>query len=351
MSLPTHQCALKTDGDGKSSVHDDVPIPNVPEGYALIKTHYAALNPTDWKATLRAGPGHTIGCDFSGTIVSTKGPISKALQEGDRVCGLSHGVKSNNPQSGAFAQYVIAKADVLIKTPDHVSDAEAATYGVGLITTGQGLYQSLGLPLPGESTEGGRVLIYGGSTATGLFAIQMAKLSGLTVATTCSPRNFDLVKRLGADGAFDYKDPNCGAQIREFTQNKCSHAFDCISEGSSGQICADGLTSATGIRYSSLLRGYEDTFPRKAEAQVCRTTVGYTAVGEEFFFRGTVFKPSPEDFEFAKKWMALCEKLRNQGKWKMEPSVQAGGIDGIVSGLERLKKGEVSGEKLVYQIE
>lgn len=34
--------------------------------------------------------------------------------------------------------------------------------------------------------------------------MQLAKLAGLTVITTCSAKNFDYVKKLGADHAIDY---------------------------------------------------------------------------------------------------------------------------------------------------
>lgn len=57
-----------------------------------------------------------------------------------------------------------------------MSDEDAATLGVGVITCGQALYQSLGLPLPGQGKYGGYLLIYGGSTATGTLAIQYAVL-------------------------------------------------------------------------------------------------------------------------------------------------------------------------------
>jgi len=68
--------------------------------------------------------------------------------------------------------------------PDNVSFEAAATTGVGIGTTGYALYKVLGLPLPDSTgsthfnkTEvSDTVLIYGGSTATGSLAIQLAKL-------------------------------------------------------------------------------------------------------------------------------------------------------------------------------
>jgi NADPH:quinone reductase-like Zn-dependent oxidoreductase len=72
---------------------------------------------------------------------------------------------------------LIAKGDVQFKIPDHLSFEEAATLGIGITTVGQGLYQSLGLPLPTQpAKEKYPILIYGGSTATGTLAIQFAKL-------------------------------------------------------------------------------------------------------------------------------------------------------------------------------
>lgn len=64
-----------------------------------------------------------------------------------------------------------------MRIPDTLSFEDAATLGAGIITMGQSLYQSLGLPLPNNpSKENIPVLIYGGSTATGTLAIQFAKL-------------------------------------------------------------------------------------------------------------------------------------------------------------------------------
>lgn len=64
-----------------------------------------------------------------------------------------------------------------MRIPESMTAEEAATLGVGVSTVGQGLYQSLGLPLPtSPSKKQIPLLIYGGSTATGTLAIQYAKL-------------------------------------------------------------------------------------------------------------------------------------------------------------------------------
>jgi NADPH:quinone reductase-like Zn-dependent oxidoreductase len=48
------------------------------------------------------------------------------------------------------------------------------------------------------------VLVTAGAGGVGGFAIQLAKLAGATVIATCSAKNFDIVKKLGADYAIDY---------------------------------------------------------------------------------------------------------------------------------------------------
>ena len=131
------------------------------------------------------------------------------------------------------------------------------------------LYQTMKIPLPGLQSEkpkpaGPAILIYGGATASGLFGLQFARLSGGRVLTTCSPRNFQLVKALGAHEVFDYHDGEaCAAAIRAATKDDLLYAFDCVSEGSSLQICADALTSRSGVAvYTAALPVY-DKFPRQ----------------------------------------------------------------------------------------
>jgi NADPH:quinone reductase-like Zn-dependent oxidoreductase len=47
---------------------------------------------------------------------------------------------------GAFAEYVVADADLVISLPDHVSFEDGATVPLASLTACQMLYQSLNLP-------------------------------------------------------------------------------------------------------------------------------------------------------------------------------------------------------------
>ena len=82
-----------------------------------------------------------------------------------------HGCNSAGREDGAFADYILIKAGLQMHVPDYMSFEEAVTLGCGVLTIGQGLYQSLGLPvfaLEGRVEEMGQwILTYGGSSAAG----------------------------------------------------------------------------------------------------------------------------------------------------------------------------------------
>ena len=218
----------------------------------------------------------------------------------------------------------------------------------------QGLYQkALQLAFPSKpSTDNAYVLIYGGSTATGSLAIQFARLSGYRVLTTCSPSNNAFVTSLGAEKAFDYRSPTCGADINAYTSNTLLYAWDTISLPASAAICAAALASPAPagkeLKYGSIL-------PVKIESRSDVSVVGtlmYTIFDEPFTKGGRETPASPEDFASAKEVFALTEKLLKEGKLKPHPeSVGAGGLRGVLQGMQDLKDDKVSGKKLVYRVE
>ena len=143
-----------------------------------------------------------------------------------------HGFPASS-ENGAYAEYAVAESERGIVTiPDSWSFEQGAQLGVGPFTALQCLHETLELPSPFDDAQPKRsILIWGGATSVGQYAIQFAKLGGLHVIATVSPKNFDLVKGLGADEVFDYRDESVVQKIRAATDNALDIAVDTVSEG------------------------------------------------------------------------------------------------------------------------
>lgn len=181
-------------------------------------------------------------------------------------------------------EYLRVQSDLAWKVPTEgpVTLHEAPTYGVGFTTAAQVLYTRLGLPYPPEKADGQEwVLIYGGSTSVGLFALQLAKRAGYKVVTTSSPRNFDLVKEFGADEVVDYHDADKAVEaIRDVTGGKLAKCLDTISEGGSFKICLESFGTEGKRKYNMLLP-INDEGKKMAEDKgiETETTLAYTLMG------------------------------------------------------------------------
>lgn len=209
------------------------------------------------------------------------------------------------------------------------------------------------------SPESPQILIYGGSTASGLLGIQLARLSGYRVATTCSPSNFAYVKSLGADAAFDYRSPAVVAEIKAWSRGDgaigdvpLTLAWDCIATPDSARICAGCLSGARGGTYRAL-GAVDDAVVKGVNERVDNGfTVAFTALGEAFDV-GFVVPAVPGDLEFAKMFGELVRELLAEGRVRpVRADVNRGGkgLEGTLVGMRELKEGRVSGTKLVYTL-
>lgn len=171
--------------------------------------------------------------------------------------------------------------------------------------------------------------------------------AGYTVLTTCSPKNFDLVRQYGADAVFDYRDPRCAQLIREHTNNTLSIVCDTVSTQESVRICEKAIGDVGG-QYHSLLPA------EMGRADVKSTFVNCcTALGEPFEYGPDcmVIPVMPAEFEFAQRWADLVTTLWSQGKIRtLVVEKRDGGLRKVLDGLEDLKNGAVSGRKLVYTV-
>jgi NADPH:quinone reductase-like Zn-dependent oxidoreductase len=195
LSLPKQQTAIVAQGPGQLAIQHDAPVPSLAPDMAIVKTTAVAINPVDAKMLdYSAARGAIHGYDFSGTIVALGADAlaSTHLAVGDRVAGMVHGMNKLQPDVGAFAEYVGACADLLLKVPDHISFEEAASFGTGVAMATLGLFSELQVPTSLDQLRGYQpasdgqaevevkerefVLVAGGSTATGTRAVQLLKL-------------------------------------------------------------------------------------------------------------------------------------------------------------------------------
>ena len=247
----------------------------------------------------------------------------------DRVAGVVHG--GLYPNRGAFAEYLKIDSNLAWKVPDDVDDAAAATFGISAATVMLALNARLGLPYPGEKQDvrqqktAPTIFIYAGSTAAGLFVIQIAKLAGYTVVTTASPHSTDLVKSYGADTVFDYHDPDVATAITKQYPD-ISIALDCFSKGKSFEISDEVLKNSKG-KFITLLQPPKPKYPGVEHELI----LAYTLFGHPFQSLppvGPKWPAFPNDRKALARFYATLPRLMSNKKLRAPPIyLEEGGVE------------------------
>jgi len=151
-------------------------------------------------------PPYTPGLECAGVVAWIGPEVREEIAVGDPVIidGLLAGPRSLGPYQkwGGFASYVVAPVEGVIKIPGRLSFDQAAA----LLGSYETAYHCL--ITRGRLRAGETVLIHGASGATGLAAVQVAKIVGATViATGRSPAKLAVVTAQGADHVIDSKGP------------------------------------------------------------------------------------------------------------------------------------------------
>ncbi|KAB5550764.1 chaperonin 10-like protein [Coniochaeta sp. 2T2.1] len=343
---------------GSFELCTNLPLPAVPPDHVLIKVIAVAVNHCDYKMPSRVPcPGAVDGSDFSGVVVRLGKSVARTpggLQIGDRVAGAQMGNQRRRPWSGAFTEYIAEKAENIWRVPEHLSWEQAASIGCAVTTSvGMALWWVMKLPgTPEKPTPDPKfVLVYGGSTASGTFAIQLLKLSGYRVVTTCSPKNFQLVEEYGAEKAFDYHSPTCGEDIRTYTKNTLEDALDIITEARTLRQCYAAIGRGGG-RYIGFELLPDDLIATMRKTVKPTWVLGLEVIGEELDLPGGYYrKENPELHAWVHTWIKHFVALYEAGKLKPHPiQVNQGGLAKVMDGIGSLRRKEVSARKLVYPL-
>lgn len=209
------------------------------------------------------------GMDFSGIIHAVGSSVDKSrFDVGDEVFGLAMDIAGKGTMQQYLAMTPSPPGDsqgshVVIKTPAQLTPTQAAalplvysTIYTGFVHYGHLTYPSNAThnqsPSTGSSKEKS-VLILGGSGGTGSMAIQFAKQIpevGGRIVTSCSGKNADFVKNLGAAEV-------CGVAPKRC--NDAHTAFNRLSTTRSRTLSKPRSIANMRLSTSSLIASVEQT--------------------------------------------------------------------------------------------
>jgi NADPH:quinone reductase-like Zn-dependent oxidoreductase len=195
----------------------NVPTPVPKDGEVLVQVHAVSLNASDWEA-LRGKPlyariggpfrprHHILGSDIAGRVEAA-GRHATRFRPGEDVFAdiLSH--------MGGFAEYVCVPETALAPIPAGMTYEEAAALPQAGAIALQGIRDN------GQVQAGNKVLINGAGGGSGMYAIQLAKLTGAEVTGVDNAEKLEFMRSLGADHVIDYTRD-------DFTTN--GHTYDLI---------------------------------------------------------------------------------------------------------------------------
>ncbi|KDE06882.1 hypothetical protein MVLG_02770 [Microbotryum lychnidis-dioicae p1A1 Lamole] len=320
----------------------EVPVPSPEKGEVLIKNVAVASNPKDWKLPYYIPDYAAVeGNDVAGFVEQVGEGVTK-FKVGDKVAAFTE--MRGGDRTGAYQQYSIAPSHTTFHLGPETSFEDGSTLTLAYMTAVIGVYQRLGLPQPGQKKEGSKkegLLIWGGATTVGYFAIQLAKMSGLYVVAVAGS-SAPLLSSLGVDEILDYRNKShedLVSEIRKAYDGQLHYAFDVVSENDTLETIAEAFQGRSGAKATYTLT-YDDKVLdeiKEKGVETVRTLVG-TAHG------GDSEALSEEYFDKVGRWV-------EEGSFKpMKVTIVPGGLGGVKEGLRRLQEGEVRGEKLVYRI-
>lgn len=206
MSVTVRAVIAKQQGGPEQLSLGTIPMPIIRSKEVLIKVAAAGLNRADihqrnGKYPPPLGASNTIGMEVSGHIAEVGADVER-WHFGDRVCALLAG--------GGYAEYCAVPAVQCLPVPENLSLVDCAGLPEAAFTVWANLFHEP-LVRAGES-----LLIQGGTSGIGSFAIQAAHVLDVRVAATAStPDKLQLCRTLGADAAFSYND-DWSSAVREW---------------------------------------------------------------------------------------------------------------------------------------
>ncbi len=204
----------------------DAPSPAIRPGWVRVSVKAVGLNFVDGLLVqglyqIKPPLPFVPGTDLAG-VVSELGEGVTQWVVGDRVCISSI--------IGAMAEEVVLPAFVLVRSPERLDDAGAATFLQSYATAWFALRRRA------AARRGQKLLVLGAGGGVGLAAVDVARSMGLRViAAASSAEKRALAMEYGAEAAIDTATADLKARTRELSDGGVDLVYDPIGGASTEQ--------------------------------------------------------------------------------------------------------------------
>ncbi|MEU8259812.1 NAD(P)H-quinone oxidoreductase [Micromonospora sp. NPDC048999] len=205
-----HAITIVKPGGPEALVWSEVPDPEPGPGEVIVEVSASAVN----RADLLQRQGHYPppagapaypGLECSG-VIAALGPDVTGWQVGDEVCALLAG--------GGYAERVAVPAGQLLPVPRGVDLVDAAALPEVACTVWSNVVKVAGL------AGGETLLVHGGGSGIGTFAIQLGVALGATVVVTARAAKHERLRELGAAHTIDYQEQDFVEEVRRVTDGR-----------------------------------------------------------------------------------------------------------------------------------
>jgi NADPH:quinone reductase-like Zn-dependent oxidoreductase len=237
--------------------------PKVGPRQVLVKVKAASLN---YRDVMIAGGGYARGVklpviplsDGAGEVAEAGAEV-RNVKAGDKVAGiffqrwLAGPVRPDIQEAalggtadGMLTEYALLDGDGVVRVPDQLSFAEAATLPCAALTAWHGLVEAGGVK-PGDT-----VLLLG-TGGVSIFGLQFAKLAGArAIITSSSDDKLERARKMGADETINYRRvPEWPDKVRELTNGRgVDHVLEVVGSDakSLGAVRPGGHIAIIGAR-------------------------------------------------------------------------------------------------------
>ncbi len=208
------------------------PRPKVGPHQVLVRVRAASLN---YRDLMIAGGGYARSpklpliplSDGAGEVAEVGGEV-RGLKAGDRVAGiffqrwLAGAVRPDIQEAalggtvdGMLTEYALLDGEGVVRIPEHLDFAEAATLPCAAVTAWHGLVEAGGL-------RAGDTVLLLGTGGVSVFGLQFARAAGArAIVTSSSDEKLARARELGASATINYRSvPEWQERVRELTDGR-----------------------------------------------------------------------------------------------------------------------------------